>query len=124
MSATVHYTVILEREEDGGYHAFVPALKGCHSQGETLEDTIENVREAISVYLESLKAHGENAPIEDILIKPVEVRHDTAFPGYYGNTTGASRREFGVLMGCYRMGQARSSSEQYCHLNSLSTNYQ
>jgi predicted RNase H-like HicB family nuclease len=30
-----NYTVILESEEDGGYHAFCPLLKGCHSQGET-----------------------------------------------------------------------------------------
>jgi predicted RNase H-like HicB family nuclease len=28
-----HYTVVFEREDDGGYHAFCPALKGCHSQG-------------------------------------------------------------------------------------------
>ena len=36
MSTMMHYTVILEREEDGGYHAFTPALKGCHSQGESV----------------------------------------------------------------------------------------
>ena len=71
--ASIHYTTILEREEDGGYHAFVPALKGCHSQGDTLEDAMENVREAIELYLESLKAAGESAPIEDIVIKPMEV---------------------------------------------------
>ena len=69
----LHYTVILEKEEDGGYHAFVPALKGCHSQGDTLEESVANITEAIELYLESLKAHGEPAPIEDIIIKPVEV---------------------------------------------------
>lgn len=69
----LHYTVILEREEDGGYHAFVPALKGCHSQGDSLDDALVNIREAIEVYLESLKAEGLALPEEDILIKPVEV---------------------------------------------------
>jgi predicted RNase H-like HicB family nuclease len=69
----LHYTVILEREEEGGYHAFVPALKGCHSQGDTLEDAIANIQEAAEVYLESLKAEGETPPEEDILIKPLEV---------------------------------------------------
>ena len=69
----MHYTVILEHEEDGGYHAFVPALKGCHTQGDTVEQAIENVREAIKLYLESLKASGEAPPTEDIVIKPVEV---------------------------------------------------
>lgn len=68
-----HYTVILEHEEDGGYHAFVPALKGCHSQGETLEEAVANIREAIEAYLESMKAEGETPPEEDILIKPIEV---------------------------------------------------
>jgi len=69
----LHYTVILEREEDGGYHAFCPALKGCHTQGDTLEETLVNAREAIEAYLESLQKHGEAAPLEDILIKPIEV---------------------------------------------------
>ena len=67
------YTVILEREEDGGFHAFVPALKGCHTQGETEAETLAHAEEAISLYLESLKAHGEPIPAEDILIRPVEV---------------------------------------------------
>ncbi|MDO8684617.1 MAG: type II toxin-antitoxin system HicB family antitoxin [Armatimonadota bacterium] len=69
----MHYTVILEHEEDGGYHAFAPALKGCHTQGDTLEEAIENVTEAIEVYIESLKARGEKVPAEDILIKPIEI---------------------------------------------------
>ena len=69
----LHYTVILEKEEDGGYHAFVPALKGCHSQGDTLDESIANITEAIQLYLESLKSHGEPVPVEDIIIKPVEV---------------------------------------------------
>lgn len=68
-----HYTVIFEREEDGGYHAFCPVLKGCHSQGDTLDEAIENVREAIAAYLTSLKIEGEEIPNEDILIKPIEV---------------------------------------------------
>jgi predicted RNase H-like HicB family nuclease len=57
-----HYTVILEREADGGYHAFCPALKGCHSQGDTLDEAVANIREAIEAYLESLKAEGEPPP--------------------------------------------------------------
>lgn len=69
----MHYTVILEREEDGGYHAYVPALPGCHSQGDTLDEAVANIKEAIAVYIDSLKAHGEPAPAEDIIIKPVEV---------------------------------------------------
>jgi len=69
----LHYTVILEREEDGGFHAFVPALKGCHTQGDTLDEALENAREAIEAYLDSLKAEGEPIPIEDILVRTVHI---------------------------------------------------
>jgi predicted RNase H-like HicB family nuclease len=46
-------TVILE-DETGGYIAFIPALPGCHTQADTLEELIKNVREAIELYLETL----------------------------------------------------------------------
>jgi predicted RNase H-like HicB family nuclease len=69
----MRYTAIFEAQPDGGYHASCPALPGCHSEGDTLDETIDNIREAITVYLESLLAHGEPLPIEDIVIKPLEV---------------------------------------------------
>ena len=71
--ASVRYTVIFEKEPDGGFHVYCPALKGCHSQGETLEEAQQNIAEAIVAYIESLKAHGEPIPPEDILIRPVDV---------------------------------------------------
>ncbi|HWL95426.1 MAG TPA: type II toxin-antitoxin system HicB family antitoxin [Phycisphaerae bacterium] len=67
------YTVIFEKEADGGFHAFCPALKGCHSQGDTLDEAMDNIREAAEAYLESMESHGEPIPQENILIKPVEV---------------------------------------------------
>jgi predicted RNase H-like HicB family nuclease len=69
----MRYTVIFEAQPEGGYHASCPALPGCHSEGDTLDQAVENIREAITVYLESLRAHGEDPPVEDILIKPLEV---------------------------------------------------
>ncbi|MFM5981205.1 MAG: type II toxin-antitoxin system HicB family antitoxin [Sphaerospermopsis kisseleviana] len=68
-----NYTVILEREEDGGYHAFCPILKGCHSQGETFEETIDNITEAIELYLESLKADSQPIPKEDLIFKSLTI---------------------------------------------------
>src|SRR5689334_13484974 len=53
------YSVFYEHAAEGGYVAFVPALPGRHTQGETIEAAEENVREAIALYLESLSAHGE-----------------------------------------------------------------
>ena len=70
---TYRYTITLEREADGGFHASCPALKGCHSQGDSLDEAVANIREAIEAYLESIEAHGEPIPREDLVIKPVEV---------------------------------------------------
>jgi predicted RNase H-like HicB family nuclease len=46
--------VIIERGEDGYYVANVPMLKGCWSQGKTKEDALQNIREAIDLYLEAV----------------------------------------------------------------------
>lgn len=56
------YRVIIEQDEDGLYVAEVPALPGCISQGKTRSETITNIKEAITVYLESLEAHNEPVP--------------------------------------------------------------
>ena len=45
-------TVILEPQEEGGYTVYVPSLKGCVSQGETKEEALKNIKEAIELYLE------------------------------------------------------------------------
>ena len=58
------YTVILVPEEKGGYSVEVPALPGCYTQGETREEAIYMVKEAIELYLESSKAHSEPIPEE------------------------------------------------------------
>ena len=44
-------TIVLEPCEEGGFHAWVPALAGCHSEGETEQETIAGIREAILLYL-------------------------------------------------------------------------
>lgn len=46
-------TIIVE-DETGGYVAFVPALPGCHTQGDSLQELMENVKEAVELYLETL----------------------------------------------------------------------
>lgn len=58
------FSVFYEAAPEGGYVAFVPALPGCHTQGQTLEEAECNVREAIPLYLESLVARGEPIPEE------------------------------------------------------------
>ncbi len=58
------YTVVLFREPDGRYSISVPALKGCHTWGDTVPDALENVREAIASYLEVLREDGEPIPAD------------------------------------------------------------
>jgi antitoxin HicB len=58
------YTVFFEAAPEGGYVATVPSLPGCHTQGETLEETERNAAEAIELYIDSLIARGETVPEE------------------------------------------------------------
>lgn len=48
----VNLKVILEPSAEGGFTAYVPTLPGCISEGETREDALKNIREAIELYLE------------------------------------------------------------------------
>jgi len=50
--------VILEPSEEGGYTVVVPALPGCISEGDTREEALENIREAIALYLEPIEDDG------------------------------------------------------------------
>ena len=70
---TRNYTVILQPEPEGGFHAYCPALRGCHSEGETEDEAMANIREAIDLYLESLAAHNEPLPEENLQVKSVPV---------------------------------------------------
>ena len=60
----MRYTVILERESDGGYVASVPALPGCVSQGYTRTEALQNIREAIELYVEDCQDAGDPVPTE------------------------------------------------------------
>ncbi len=57
-------TVIFEKAKEGGYIAYVPALPGCMTQGETFEEANENIKDAISAYLEVLKEDGDEIPFQ------------------------------------------------------------
>jgi predicted RNase H-like HicB family nuclease len=60
----MRYTVLLEPEEDGGFVVSVPALPGCISQGDTRDEALVNIREAIAVYVEDCRAAGDPVPKE------------------------------------------------------------
>ncbi|MCB9487924.1 MAG: type II toxin-antitoxin system HicB family antitoxin [Deltaproteobacteria bacterium] len=63
MAQTVHsYTVLFEPAEEGGYVVHVPALPGCVTQGETLDEAREMAADAIRLYLEVLEDEGRPIP--------------------------------------------------------------
>ena len=55
----MRFKVVLEASDEGGYTVYVPSLPGCISEGETVEEAMRNIQEAIELYLE---------PVEDDLI--------------------------------------------------------
>ncbi|KXK07060.1 MAG: hypothetical protein UZ17_ACD001000176 [Acidobacteria bacterium OLB17] len=57
------FTIVIE-PDDAGFHAFVPALPGCHSQGSTLDEARANIAEAIELHVESMIEDGEEIPLE------------------------------------------------------------
>ncbi len=59
---TIKYKVLLEKEVEGGYSVHVPALPGCHTRGDDGDDALQNAKEAIECYLESLKKDGIPIP--------------------------------------------------------------
>ena len=56
------YRVLVQADEDGRFVAEVPSLPGCISQGRSREEALRNIKEAINLYLESLRAHGDAVP--------------------------------------------------------------
>ena len=56
------YTAIFEPAEEGGYVVNVPALPGCVTEGDTFEEAVEMIKDAISGYLFVLRKHGDKIP--------------------------------------------------------------
>jgi predicted RNase H-like HicB family nuclease len=66
------FTVVVERDEDGVFIASCPALQGCYSQGDTYEQALENLKDAIRLHIEARQSLGEPIPIE-IAIDRIEI---------------------------------------------------
>jgi antitoxin HicB len=60
--AVLDFKVLLEPDETGGYVVTCPSLQGCYSQGETIEEALTNIREAIQLCLDDLRDRGEPLP--------------------------------------------------------------
>ena len=63
----MEYTILVHQAEEGGFWSEVPVLPGCYSQGETIDEALQNAKEAIESYLIALKEDLVAAPIEESL---------------------------------------------------------
>jgi len=66
------FKVIIEQDEDGIYIVSCPSLQGCYSQGDTIDEALENIKDAIRLHIEARKSLGESIPVE-IALEEVEV---------------------------------------------------
>jgi len=65
----LQYRILLRKEPEGGYTVTVPSLPGCVTYGETVDEAIAMAREAVEVYVESLRERGEEVPTEEGLLE-------------------------------------------------------
>jgi len=61
----LNYRILLRKEPEGGYTVIVPSLPGCITFGDSIEKAIKMAKEAIELYIESLREHGEAIPTEE-----------------------------------------------------------
>ena len=59
----MEFKILIKQDEDGVFVSKIPQLPGCISQGDTREDAITNISDAVLGYMDSLKKHGESIPV-------------------------------------------------------------
>ena len=69
----LNFNAVFLEEENGGYSVSVPALPGCFSQGETFEESIKNIQEAIELFLEDDQENITSQEFKKEFIVPVTV---------------------------------------------------
>jgi len=67
------FPVILEEDKDGGYIATCPSFEGCYSQGNTVEEALKNIKEAILLCFEEIKGKHKKLSIPKIGLHLVEI---------------------------------------------------
>lgn len=69
----MRFKIVLEASDEGGYTAYVPSLPGCISEGETVEEALKNIREAIELYLEPVEDDWIAITAEAVLVQEIEL---------------------------------------------------
>ncbi|MCY4164598.1 MAG: type II toxin-antitoxin system HicB family antitoxin [Gammaproteobacteria bacterium] len=69
----MEYSVVVHEAKEGGVWVEVPALPGCYSQGESVEEALGNVKEVIALYLEALRDECQTAPRNADVVYQIKV---------------------------------------------------
>lgn len=67
------FKVIIEECEEGGYYAECPAFQGCHVEGETYEETVNEIRRVVADFVDEYKKNGDEIPVDNYTIASVRV---------------------------------------------------
>ena len=67
------FTIIMEPCEEGGYYAECPSLPGCHVQGDTYEETLSEMRSALSAFLDDYRNEGEAIPEDSVTVTYLKI---------------------------------------------------
>jgi predicted RNase H-like HicB family nuclease len=71
--ASYRVSVVIEKDSDG-YYAFCPELQGCQSQGDTYDEALANIRDAVRLHIQDRLANGEEIPVfESITLTSLDV---------------------------------------------------
>jgi predicted RNase H-like HicB family nuclease len=68
-----NYKIVVEECEEGGFYAECPAFPGCHVEGETYEETMREMKEAVKVFVDDYKARNEDLPSDNFLVTSIQV---------------------------------------------------
>jgi predicted RNase H-like HicB family nuclease len=82
MSKSFSFRTIIEPDDPKGYHGYVPALKGVHTCGDTIEEVKKNLQDAIKCHLESLALDKVSVPEQDETMEYIQTV-DVQFPYAY-----------------------------------------
>ena len=69
----MRFKVVLEPSDEGGYTVYVPSLPGCISEGDTVEEALKNIQEAIELYLEPVEDDLIPTMIESAIVQEIEL---------------------------------------------------
>jgi predicted RNase H-like HicB family nuclease len=74
----MEYALVIHRAEEGGYWAEFPALPGCYTQGETIDEVIKRAPEAVESHVQALREDGQEVPSENLLVMTVRLPEPSA----------------------------------------------